>query len=144
MLDIYMSDPHNGRSQTSYLFTYGGTIYHDVQQKQTKVATFSNYAEIIFIHEVSREYCNSLKLWEGPSDLLPSPNTILWCILKVYMCQREHHKYCIFLIIFYVSTYFNMIASSITLWIINEYKFIPDQIHSIKRPNHKLSTHSKL
>ena len=51
----YLSDPHNGRSQTGYLFTYGGTAISWRSMKQTIAATSSNHAEILAIHEASRE-----------------------------------------------------------------------------------------
>ncbi|XP_070020759.1 secreted RxLR effector protein 161-like [Nicotiana sylvestris] len=51
----YLSDPHKARSQTGYLFTYGGTAISWRSMKQTIVATSSNHAEIIAIHEASRE-----------------------------------------------------------------------------------------
>lgn len=51
----YLSDPHNGRSQTGYIFTCGGTAISWRSMKQTLVATSSNHAEIIAIHEASRE-----------------------------------------------------------------------------------------
>ncbi|KAI3705103.1 hypothetical protein L1987_75335 [Smallanthus sonchifolius] len=51
----YMSDPHNGRSQTGYLFTHGGTAISWRSVKQTITATSSNHAEILAIHEASRE-----------------------------------------------------------------------------------------
>ncbi|XP_049364619.1 secreted RxLR effector protein 161-like [Solanum verrucosum] len=49
----YLSDPHKARSQTGYLFTYGGTTISWRSMKQTIVATSSNHAEIIAIHEAS-------------------------------------------------------------------------------------------
>ena len=51
----FLSDPHNGRSQTRYLFTYGGTTISWRSVKQTLTATSSNHAEILAIHEASRE-----------------------------------------------------------------------------------------
>jgi len=51
----YLSDPHNARSQTGYVFTYGGTAISWRSMKQTLVATSSNHAEILAIHEASRE-----------------------------------------------------------------------------------------
>jgi len=51
----YLSDPHNGRSQTGYLFTFGGTAISWRSTKQTIAATSSNHAEILAIHEASRE-----------------------------------------------------------------------------------------
>ena len=52
----YLSDPHKGRSQTGYLFTYGNTAISWRFVKQTISATSSNHSEIIAIHEASREY----------------------------------------------------------------------------------------
>ncbi|XP_070017210.1 secreted RxLR effector protein 161-like [Nicotiana sylvestris] len=51
----YLSDPHKAQSQTGYLFTYGGTTISWRSMKQTIAATYSNHAEIIAIHEASRE-----------------------------------------------------------------------------------------
>ncbi|KAG7583422.1 hypothetical protein ISN44_As08g029370 [Arabidopsis suecica] len=51
----YLSDPHKARSQTGYVFMIGGTAISWRSQKQTLVATSSNHAEIIALHEASRE-----------------------------------------------------------------------------------------
>ncbi|KAK2443387.1 hypothetical protein QL285_014496 [Trifolium repens] len=51
----YLSDPHNGRSQTGYLFTCGGTTISWRSVKQTITATSSNHAELLSLHEASRE-----------------------------------------------------------------------------------------
>ncbi|KAJ9541765.1 hypothetical protein OSB04_028271 [Centaurea solstitialis] len=51
----YLSNPHTGRSQTGYVFTIGGTAILWRSTKQTMVATSSNHAEILAIHEASRE-----------------------------------------------------------------------------------------
>ncbi|KAL4032173.1 hypothetical protein IC575_005238 [Cucumis melo] len=51
----YLSDPHKARSQTGYLFTCGGTVISWRSVKQTMTATSSNHAEILAIHEASRE-----------------------------------------------------------------------------------------
>ena len=51
----YLADPHKGRSQIGYLFTYGGTAISWRSVKQSLVATSSNHSEIIAIHEASRE-----------------------------------------------------------------------------------------
>ncbi|XP_048599577.1 secreted RxLR effector protein 161-like [Brassica napus] len=51
----YLSDPHKARSQTGYVFTIGGTAISWRSQKQTLVATSSNYAETIALHEACRE-----------------------------------------------------------------------------------------
>ncbi|KAG7583564.1 Reverse transcriptase RNA-dependent DNA polymerase [Arabidopsis suecica] len=51
----YQSDPHNGKSQTGYVFTHGGTTISWRSMKQTISTTSSNHAEILAIHETSRE-----------------------------------------------------------------------------------------
>ena len=51
----YLSDPHKSRSQTGYVFMNGGTAVSWRSQKQTLVATSSNHAEVIALHEASRE-----------------------------------------------------------------------------------------
>ncbi|KAL4031307.1 hypothetical protein IC575_009583 [Cucumis melo] len=51
----YLSNPHKARSQTGYLFTCGGTAISWRSVKQTMTATSSNHAEILAIHEASRE-----------------------------------------------------------------------------------------
>jgi len=51
----YLSDSHNGRSQTCYLFTYGGTTISWRSVKQTIIATSSNHAELLALHETIRE-----------------------------------------------------------------------------------------
>ncbi|GJZ88942.1 hypothetical protein Tco_0660724 [Tanacetum coccineum] len=51
----YMSDPHTGRSQTGYVFTSPNAAISWRSVKQTMSATSSNHAEILTIHEASRE-----------------------------------------------------------------------------------------
>ena len=51
----YLSDPHTGRSQTGYVFTSSSTAISWRSVKQTMSATSSNHAEILAIHEASRE-----------------------------------------------------------------------------------------
>ena len=51
----HLSDPHKARSQTGYVFTCGGTAISWRSQKQTLVATSSNHAKVIALHETSRE-----------------------------------------------------------------------------------------
>ena len=51
----YLSDPHNARSQTEYIFTYGNTAISWRSVKQTMVTTSSNHSEILMMHEASRE-----------------------------------------------------------------------------------------
>ena len=47
----YLSNPHKGRSQTGYVITMGNTAISWRSTKQTLVATSSNHAEIIALHE---------------------------------------------------------------------------------------------
>ncbi|XP_062075085.1 secreted RxLR effector protein 161-like [Humulus lupulus] len=51
----YLSDPHKARSQTGYFFTCGDTAISWRSTKKTLTATSSNHAEILAIHEASRE-----------------------------------------------------------------------------------------
>jgi hypothetical protein len=51
----YLSDPHNARSQTGYVFLHGGTAMSWKSSKQTLVATSTNHSEIIALYEASRE-----------------------------------------------------------------------------------------
>ncbi|GKF72192.1 hypothetical protein Tco_0208306, partial [Tanacetum coccineum] len=51
----YLSDPHKARSKTGYVFLNGGTTISWRSQKQTLVATSSNHAEVIALHEVIAE-----------------------------------------------------------------------------------------
>ena len=49
----YLSDPHRARSQTGYVFTVGDTAISWRSTKQTLIATSSNHAEILALHETS-------------------------------------------------------------------------------------------
>ncbi|KAG7543548.1 Ribonuclease H-like superfamily [Arabidopsis thaliana x Arabidopsis arenosa] len=51
----YLSDPHTAKSQTGYVFTHGGTAISWRSMKQTITTTSSNHAELLAIHEASRE-----------------------------------------------------------------------------------------
>ncbi|KAG7559105.1 Reverse transcriptase RNA-dependent DNA polymerase [Arabidopsis thaliana x Arabidopsis arenosa] len=51
----YLSDPHNAKSQTGYVFTHGGTAISWRSMKQTITTTSSNHAELLAIHKASRE-----------------------------------------------------------------------------------------
>lgn len=50
----YLSNPYKARLQTGYIFTMNGTAISRRSQKQILVATSSNQAEIIALHEASR------------------------------------------------------------------------------------------
>ncbi|PHU09516.1 ACT domain-containing protein ACR5 [Capsicum chinense] len=52
----YLSNPHKTRSHIGYVFIWGGTAISWRYTKQSIIATSSNHAEIITIHEASREY----------------------------------------------------------------------------------------
>jgi hypothetical protein len=51
----YLSDPHNVRSQTGFVFLQGGTAISWKSSKQTLVATSTNHSEIIALYEASKE-----------------------------------------------------------------------------------------
>src|SRR5688572_14989052 len=51
----YLSDPHNARSQTGFVFLNGGTAISWKSSKQTLVTTSTNHSEIIALYEASRE-----------------------------------------------------------------------------------------
>ena len=51
----YLSDPHNGRSQTCFVFLQGGTTIFWKSSKQTLVFTSTNHSEIIALYEASHE-----------------------------------------------------------------------------------------
>jgi len=51
----YLSDPHNARSQTGFVFLHGGTTISWKSSKQTLVATSTNHFEIITLYEASSE-----------------------------------------------------------------------------------------
>ena len=51
----YLSDPYKAMSQIEYVFICGGTTIFWRSQKQILIATSSNHAEVIALHEASRE-----------------------------------------------------------------------------------------
>jgi hypothetical protein len=51
----YLSDPHNARSQTGFVFLHGGTTISWKSSKQTLVATSTNHSETIALYEASHE-----------------------------------------------------------------------------------------
>jgi hypothetical protein len=50
----YMSDPHNARSHTGFVFLYGGATISWRSVKQTMVATSTNHSEIIALYKATR------------------------------------------------------------------------------------------
>jgi hypothetical protein len=51
----YLSDPYKARSQSGYVFTYGGTAISWRSTKQTLTITSSNHVELIAIYDAGRE-----------------------------------------------------------------------------------------
>jgi hypothetical protein len=51
----YMSDPHNARSQTGFVFPCGGAVISWWSVKQTLVATSTNHSKINALYEATRE-----------------------------------------------------------------------------------------
>jgi hypothetical protein len=51
----YLSDPHNGKSQTDFIFLHGGTTISWKSYKQTLIDTSTNHSEIIALYEATRE-----------------------------------------------------------------------------------------
>jgi hypothetical protein len=51
----YLSDPHNGKSQTGFIFLYGGTPISWMSYKQTLIGTSTNHSEIISLYEAAHE-----------------------------------------------------------------------------------------
>jgi hypothetical protein len=50
-----MSDPHNARSQTSFVFLYGGAVISWRSVKQILVSMSANHSEIIALYETTWE-----------------------------------------------------------------------------------------
>ena len=101
----YLSDPHVARSQTGYVFTYGGTAISWRSMKQTIAATSSNHAEILAIHEASREcvwlrsliqhiqeYCGLSSVKQDPT-LLYEDNTACIAQLKEGYIKGDRTKH---------------------------------------------------
>ena len=51
----YLSDPHNARCQTGFVFLHGGTAISWKFSKQTLVATSTDHSEIISLFEATCE-----------------------------------------------------------------------------------------
>ncbi|XP_039145626.1 secreted RxLR effector protein 161-like [Dioscorea cayenensis subsp. rotundata] len=60
----YLFDPLKGRSQTRYIFSYNSTAIIWRSTKKTLTTTLSNHAEILALHEASRE-CQWLRSMIG-------------------------------------------------------------------------------
>jgi hypothetical protein len=51
----YLSDPHNGKSQTGFVFLRGGTTISWKSSKQTLTTTSTHHSKIIALYEASHE-----------------------------------------------------------------------------------------
>jgi len=51
----HQSDPHNGRSQTSFVFLKNGTAISWTSSKQTLATMSMNHSKIVALYEASRE-----------------------------------------------------------------------------------------
>ena len=91
----FRSDPHVGRSQTGYLFTCGGTAISWRSMKQTISATSSNHAEILAMHEASREcvwlrsLIHHVRTTCGITSSKMSPQSYMRIILHVFLNSKK-------------------------------------------------------
>jgi hypothetical protein len=51
----YLSDPHNDKSQTDFIFLHGGTVISWKSCKQTLIGTSTNHSKIIALYEAAHE-----------------------------------------------------------------------------------------
>jgi hypothetical protein len=77
----YLSDPHNARCQTCFVFLHGETAISCKSSKQTLIATSTNHSKIIALYEDTPECAclhtviNNIKLSCG-IELIRSPTII--------------------------------------------------------------------
>ncbi|XP_040252118.1 secreted RxLR effector protein 161-like [Aegilops tauschii subsp. strangulata] len=71
----YLSDPHDCKSQTGYVFLCGGTAFSWKSSKQTLVSTSTNHSEIMALFEASKE-CVSLRRMIGHIQQTCGLNTV--------------------------------------------------------------------
>ncbi|KAM1579235.1 hypothetical protein ACFX15_040354 [Malus domestica] len=78
----YLSDPHKACSQTGYIFTVGDTTISWRSTKQKLAATSLNHAEILVLHEASREcfwlreVMGHIRSTSGLTSVINLPTTI--------------------------------------------------------------------
>jgi hypothetical protein len=53
--DGYLSDPHNDKSQTDFMFLHGGADISWNSCKHTLIGTSTNHSEIIALYKAARE-----------------------------------------------------------------------------------------
>ena len=63
----YLSDLHNDRSQTGFVFLQGGTTISWKSSKQTLVSTSTNHSEIIALYEASSKCFVGIGALETPT-----------------------------------------------------------------------------
>jgi hypothetical protein len=81
----YMSDPHNARSQTGFVFLHGGTTISWKSSKETLVATSTNHSEIIAPYEASRECGQSCGIGSSESPIIIYEDNVA-CISQMQTC----------------------------------------------------------
>ncbi|KAF3626319.1 putative salicylate O-methyltransferase-like [Capsicum annuum] len=85
----YLSDPYKARSQIGYVFICGVTAISWRYTKQSIVATSSNHAEIIAIHEASRECIRST---DNVTDLFTKSSSIATFKKMLHKIGRQKFK----------------------------------------------------
>jgi hypothetical protein len=101
----YLSDPHKTRSQSGYVFTYGGTAISWRSTKQTLTATSTNNAELIALYDTGRECiwlrsmvqhiqekCSLESVRENPTVIYEDNTACIAQIKEGYIkCDRTKH-----------------------------------------------------
>jgi hypothetical protein len=87
----YLSDPHNARSQTGFMFLCGGTSISWTSCKQTLVATYTNHSEIIALYEAARE-CAWLRRMTNHIQKSCGLSTFDTPLLSMRIMQHVLHK----------------------------------------------------
>jgi hypothetical protein len=101
----YLSDPYKARSQSGYVFTFGGTAISWRSTKQTLTATSSNHAELIALYDVGRECiwlrsmiqhiqeeCGLESVRENPTVIYEDNTACIAQIKEGYIkCDRTKH-----------------------------------------------------
>ena len=94
----YLSDPHNARSQTDFVFLHGGTAISWKSSKQTLVATSTNHYEIIALFEAShecvwlRKMINHIEKSCGIDSQNHLPLSMKIMMLVLHKCKKKLHQ----------------------------------------------------
>ena len=90
----YLSDPTRGKSQTGYVFIMNGAALSWRLSRQGIAATTSNHAELLALHEASREATWLRRLRKTISTLVHLP--VSTAPLRIYednaACIAQHKK----------------------------------------------------